>query len=163
MALYFYNCDGFAQRQIVSWEPVIRNVLQNAYVPFDLRSCIAQDLDYGRVVVECGMAGTGKCSRVRGATYPDRVLICTTDGPALLLHELVHRCGGNEFDAEVFENYLFPLRNGAAKPGDEDLDEFRAFGFRGRFAYRYEDLVYTNEGRVLGYYSQILGTTGLVY
>jgi hypothetical protein len=60
---------------------------------------------------------------------------------------LVHACGGNEFDAEVYENLLFTRREGATKPDSTyDKMEFERGRYRGRYAYLEGDYIYNNEG-----------------
>jgi len=44
---------------------------------------------------------------------------------AVLLHEMVHIAGGNELDAESFENILVSEKDGAVPPSKEDEKEFR--------------------------------------
>lgn len=43
---------------------------------------------------------------------------------AVVFHELVHVAGGGELDAEVFENLLFRMDEGAAPPTVADWKEF---------------------------------------
>ncbi len=50
---------------------------------------------------------------------------------AVLLHEMVHIAGGNELDAESFENILFSEKDGAALPSRDDEKEFRACKYEG--------------------------------
>jgi len=53
--------------------------------------------------------------------------------PAILFHELVHTCGGNEVDAETFENCVFG-GEGATLPDMKDLKErFSEVDFKGRW------------------------------
>jgi hypothetical protein len=53
--------------------------------------------------------------------------------PAILFHELVHTCGGNEVDAETFENCVFG-GEGATLPDMKDLKErFKEVDFKGRW------------------------------
>lgn len=69
-----------------------------------------------------------ECSRLDGRTSGNKILICNTTptrvGP-VLLHELVHACGGTELDAEAIEHACFVF-NGATAPFGDDWDKFRS-------------------------------------
>jgi hypothetical protein len=52
---------------------------------------------------------------------------------AVLLHELVHFAGGEELDAEFFENKLFTKAEGAILPTESDEQTFKLDEYRGRF------------------------------
>ena len=52
---------------------------------------------------------------------------------AVLLHELVHISGGDELDAEFFENRLFTLKDGARLPTPTDEEDFKEHGYKGEF------------------------------
>jgi hypothetical protein len=68
------------------------------------------------------------CSKLDGRQSGNKILICNTSatrvGP-LLLHELVHACGGTELDAEAVEHACFN-GNGATLPFGDDWDKFRS-------------------------------------
>ncbi|MCW3073480.1 MAG: hypothetical protein JWP69_549 [Flaviaesturariibacter sp.] len=73
----------------------------------------------------CG-AGTGECSGLDGAQNSERILICTFDTrrlAAVLLHELVHDCGGSELDSEAIE-YTCYVGNGSQPPNGDDWYKF---------------------------------------
>lgn len=46
---------------------------------------------------------------------------------AIIFHEMVHRCGGEELDSEAFENHLFQTA-GATAPTSGDFPKFRDDG-----------------------------------
>jgi hypothetical protein len=52
---------------------------------------------------------------------------------AVLLHELVHAAGGEELDAEFFENSLFGPQDGATLPSRADEENFQESGYKGVF------------------------------
>ena len=52
---------------------------------------------------------------------------------AVLLHELVHVSGGDELDAEFFENRLFTLKDGALPPTESDERDFTEHGYEGEY------------------------------
>lgn len=58
--------------------------------------------------------------------------------PVVLFHEVVHSIGGNEFDAEVFENFVYP-ETGIRPDGYYDKKEFEKSGYTGNFAYLHMD------------------------
>jgi len=53
---------------------------------------------------------------------------------AVLFHELVHICGGNELDAEAFETFLFS-GTGATDPDLDDWEAFRKRHWRGHWVH----------------------------
>jgi len=52
---------------------------------------------------------------------------------AVLLHELVHVAGGEELDAEFFENTLFGPKDGATLPTADDEKSFKERQYKGVF------------------------------
>ena len=46
---------------------------------------------------------------------------------AIIFHEMVHRCGGEELDSEAFENHVFQF-SGATAPTSDDFPKFRDDG-----------------------------------
>lgn len=69
-----------------------------------------------------------ECDRLDGRTSGNTILICNTSasriGP-VLLHELVHACGGVELDSEAVEHACF-IGNGSTAPFGDDWDKFRS-------------------------------------
>jgi hypothetical protein len=68
------------------------------------------------------------CSGLDGRQSGNKILICNTSttrvGP-VLLHELVHACGGTELDSEAVEHHCFN-GNGATLPTSGDWDKFKS-------------------------------------
>jgi hypothetical protein len=68
------------------------------------------------------------CDKLDGRNSGNKILICNTTanrvGP-VLLHELVHACGGDELDSEAVEHACFVF-NGATAPFGDDWDKFRS-------------------------------------
>ncbi len=54
---------------------------------------------------------------------------------AVLLHEMVHAAGGEELDAEFFENFLFGPQDGATLPSKDDEENFQESGYKGVFIF----------------------------
>ena len=52
---------------------------------------------------------------------------------AVLLHEMVHIAGGNELDAESFENLLLKPEHGAVAPSEKDEEDFKDSKFQGEY------------------------------
>lgn len=80
---------------------------------------------WATVEIDC----TGSdCDGRDGRTVGNKIYICVDSRPridAVLLHELVHLCGGDELDAEAAEWACFN-GNGATAPGGDDWDKFRS-------------------------------------
>jgi hypothetical protein len=98
----------------------------------DLKNCLKRS-HTSDVVWNC--AGLG--ANVVGQTSGNEITITPTAFAstqarldAIIFHEMIHRCGGTELDAEAFENHCF--RNaGATAPTSDDFPKFRDDG--GRF------------------------------
>ena len=68
------------------------------------------------------------CSGLDGRNSGNSILMCNTSpgrvGP-VLLHEMVHACGGTELDSEAVEHACF-AGSGATAPFGDDWDKFRS-------------------------------------
>ena len=135
---------------------VILNRIYHSGVPRELRNCIENILRGQRdIIVDC-RPEVARCRIHRGVYIPPdglgEIEICPTSirMPALLFHELVHSCSGNEFDAEVYENLLFTPNEGATRPDPySDRREFENEGYRGKYAYLEGASIYNRERRYL--------------
>jgi hypothetical protein len=84
-----------------------------------LRECLRPKFD--DIEIDCT---DDDCSKLDGRMSGNRLLICNTSVPrvnAILLHELVHACGGTELDSEAVEHACFN-GNGATLPFGDDTD-----------------------------------------
>jgi hypothetical protein len=82
---------------------------------------------WSTVAIECAM-GAPQCAGLDGEWNHGRALICTISEDrigAVLLHELVHSCGGSELDAESVERFCYD-GYGATPPTPDDFDLFCA-------------------------------------
>jgi hypothetical protein len=154
--LIYRECTEYEQKLLRKHESIIiKRIIQDG-VPRTLRTCIENTIrGYRDIVVDC-RPEVARCRIHRGVYIPPdgigEIEICPTSirMPALLFHELVHSCGGNEFDAEVYENFLFTSNEGATKPDPyDDRRKFEREGYRGIYAYLEMDNVYNIEGRFL--------------
>lgn len=88
-----------------------------------LRACLRRKWD--EVEIDCTDPA---CSGLDGRQSGNSILMCNTGstrvGP-VLLHELVHACGGTELDSEAVEHACF-AGNGATLPSGDDWDKFRS-------------------------------------
>jgi len=155
MTLLFEKCTS---KERITINKIINRIEQRIRyeeVPALLRNCIRAIIKGGREVIVCCEPEVVPCSFHRGAfikSEKDKVEICPSyiGSAALFFHELVHVCGGNELDAEVMENVLFSLGEGAVKPSyffDKML--FEVEGYKGKFVYVKNDGIYNSEARFL--------------
>lgn len=144
--------DSFPRRQ----ERLLRQTLEvvsqrvrHARLPADLASRLRPRLartgepvylTYRGNDGECG-AKTKPGGETKSYTYgPNQVYLCEKGLTlsyrgkprlgSILLHELVHTCGGTELDAETYENALFG-GDGATPPDAHDYRRFAEDDFRG--------------------------------
>jgi hypothetical protein len=59
--------------------------------------------------------------------HPDTFKYKETTFDAVVFHEMIHRCGGTELDAEAFENHCF-RGAGATAPTPDDFPKFKKYG-----------------------------------
>lgn len=88
-----------------------------------LRECLREK--WNGIEIDCT---DPDCSKLDGRQSGNKILICNTSpgrvGP-VLLHELVHACGGTELDSEAVEHACF-IGSGATLPFGDDWDKFRS-------------------------------------
>jgi hypothetical protein len=88
-----------------------------------LRGCLRDK--WNTIEIDCT---DPDCSGLDGRQSGNKILICNTSpsrvGP-VLLHELVHACGGTELDSEAVEHGCFN-GSGATLPFGDDWDKFRS-------------------------------------
>lgn len=121
-------------REVIDCSEAQQNAITNAFNNFidrdclncfpGLRGCLRQKWD-NEIEIDCTDSA---CSRLDGRQSGNKILICNTNrnrvGP-VLLHELVHACGGTELDSEAVEHACFN-GNGATLPFGDDWDKFRS-------------------------------------
>jgi len=110
-----------------------QNAITNAYNAFinrsclncfpDLKSCL--EAKWQNIEIDCT---DPDCGSLDGRQSGNKILICNTSatrvGP-VLLHELVHACGGTELDSEAAEHACFD-GSGATLPFGDDWDKFKS-------------------------------------
>jgi hypothetical protein len=88
-----------------------------------LRDCLNQK--WNEIEIDCT---DPDCSGLDGRNSGNKILMCNTSasrvGP-VLLHEMVHACGGTELDSEAVEHACFN-GSGATLPFGDDWDKFKS-------------------------------------
>lgn len=96
----------------------------------DLKACLKRS--DSEVVWRCASLGDSIVAQNSGneiTLTPSAFGSTTPRFDAIVFHEMVHRCGGTELDAEAFENHCY--RNaGATAPTSDDFPKFRSDGGR---------------------------------
>jgi hypothetical protein len=78
----------------------------------------------------CADLGPGVVGRTSGSEItitPAAFASTQSRLDAIIFHEMVHRCGGEELDSEAFENHRFQS-SGATAPTSDDFPKFRDDG-----------------------------------
>ncbi len=164
MTMAFRGFTADQERKLSKALQEVRTKLRTARLPPDLASGLTRRLN--EVALEYlgkkGLCGKGTpptasftqglftvfiCAKAFTATYQRKRRL-----PAILLHELVHTCEGNEVDAETFENLLFK-GEGATPPDKKDLmKRFSEVDFKGIWVEmnrRTGDVTMRDTGRLL--------------
>ncbi|MET0464871.1 MAG: hypothetical protein ABW007_17035 [Chitinophagaceae bacterium] len=110
-----------------------REAIINAFNNFSSRSCLdcfgglsgQLNEKWREIEIDCT---DSECDTLDGRNSGNNILICNTSssrvGP-VLLHEMVHACGGTEMDSEAVEHACFN-GSGATAPFGDDWDKFRS-------------------------------------
>lgn len=137
MAIVYPDVPARYHAQLAESLALIRARVARAPLPRDLRATLLRFLSPTRKpAVQLFLAtratqgrwgcSSGYCIWLHPRTFRPSPGAPHSRLTAVLFHELVHVAGGNELDAEAFENLVFNAEEGAVPPTADDWSKFAA-------------------------------------